>query len=123
MSGTYIASKTMIILSARVIKKWRIHENGKLEKNIIITAFLACITEKETYSKEEMSKSKYLLRETYTITVIFLPPTSFRFQKYSINYYYKVFIHINCLYTNPFCVSFIKIPSFNARKNFHMQFF
>lgn len=48
MSGTYNASKTMIILTARVIKEWRIHENGKLEKNIIIKAFLACITEKET---------------------------------------------------------------------------
>lgn len=44
MSGTNIASKTMIILSASVIKKWRTHENGKLEKNIIIKAFLACIT-------------------------------------------------------------------------------
>lgn len=46
MSGTYIASKTMIILRARVIKEWRIHENGKLE-NIIIKAFLACKTEKK----------------------------------------------------------------------------
>lgn len=42
MSGTYIASKTMIILSARVTEKWGIHENEKLEKNIIIKAFLAC---------------------------------------------------------------------------------
>lgn len=57
MSGTYIASKTMIILSARVIKEWRIHENEELEKNIIIKAFLACITEKETdLSKEKVSK-------------------------------------------------------------------
>ena len=66
MSGTYIASKTMIILRARVIKEWRIHENGKLEKNIIIKAFLACKTEKETHlSKEEVSKPNYLLRETH----------------------------------------------------------
>lgn len=65
MSGTYNASKTMIILSARVIKEWRIHENGKLEKNIIIKAFRACITEKETdLSKEKVSEPKYLLRET-----------------------------------------------------------
>lgn len=65
MSGTYNASKTMIILSARVIKEWRIHENGKLEKNIIIKAFLACLTEKEIdLSKEEVSKPKYLFQET-----------------------------------------------------------
>lgn len=65
MSGTYNASKTMIILSARVIKEWRVHENGKLEKNIIIKAFLACVTEKETdLSEEKVSKPKYLLRET-----------------------------------------------------------
>lgn len=66
MSGTYIASKTMIILSARVIKEWWIHENGKLEKNIIIKAFLACVTEKEIdLSKEKVSKPKYSLRETH----------------------------------------------------------
>lgn len=64
MSGTYIASKTMIILRAIVIKEWRIHENGKLEKNIIIKAFLACITEKDL-SKEEVTKPNYLLRETH----------------------------------------------------------
>lgn len=66
MSGTYIASRTMIILRARVIKKWRIHENGKLEKNIIINAFLACTTEKETdLSKENVSKPNHLLRRTH----------------------------------------------------------
>lgn len=49
----------MIILRARVIKEWRIHENGKLEKNIIIKAFLAYKTEKET----DLSKGK---RQTHT---------------------------------------------------------
>lgn len=54
MSGTYTASKTMVTLSARVIKEWRVHENGKLEKNIIIKALLACITEKETDLSREI---------------------------------------------------------------------
>lgn len=44
----------MIILSARVIKKWGIHKKGKLEKNTIIKAFLACITKRET----DVSKGK-----------------------------------------------------------------
>lgn len=49
MSGTYIASKTMIMLSANVVRECRIHENGKFEKSIIIKAFLACVAEKKRF--------------------------------------------------------------------------
>jgi hypothetical protein len=73
MSGTYIASKTMIILSARVIKEWRVQENGQLENSIIIKAFLAWITEKQRdLGKEE---AKYSPGEnTCTVSMIFLSP-------------------------------------------------
>lgn len=56
MLGIYIVSKTMIILSVRVIKEWRIYENEELEKNIIIKVFFVCIIEKEI----DLSKEKVL---------------------------------------------------------------
>lgn len=48
----------MIILRAIVIKEWRIHENGKLEKNTIIKAFLARITER--FKQRGGNKAKLL---------------------------------------------------------------
>ena len=64
MSGTYIASKTMIILRARVIKEWRIHENGKLEKNIIIKAFLAGKRIRGTIKSTENSMRNFMVIRT-----------------------------------------------------------
>lgn len=83
MSGTYIASKTMIMLSANVVRECRIHENGKFEKSSIIKAFLACRAEKRDSGKGKdqrhgicLEKHMYSNHNIFTLNHFYSPDTA-----------------------------------------------
>lgn len=95
MSGTYIASKTMMMLSANVVRECRIQENGQFEKSIIIKAFLACIAGKKLRQRERRKGRVFAQRNMCIVTIIFLPQTIHIPQTQHKLSLCGVFIHIN----------------------------